>query len=149
MVKPMRVDRTNNGLKMLSRNSNEKRVTDKSLLHVIKNLAAKGALLKEVNLEVEQLESSGSGKDEEVFLVFRVPSESVETQDPDTGVIRVSSEGSRFSYTFSGRLTLQKNLRDFDRFYRKRSVAVVLPLPSREVLSNVAGVAPTAFKTRA
>lgn len=123
MLKSLRVDRGSNGLPMRSHESQKKRGSGHGLLYAIKELVAKGTLLKHVELEIEQLEGSGTGKSEIVYIVFRVPSDKMETIDPKTGVIRVGGEGATFSYTFSGRLSLEKNLREFERFYRKRSLA--------------------------
>jgi hypothetical protein len=93
----------------------------------IKELAKSGELLKGIKIDIEQLEATGSGRDEIVNLEFCVPRQVIESVDQSTGAVHVTSGGARFEYTFTGRLPLPQNLKRFRSFYAKRAKALADP----------------------
>jgi hypothetical protein len=89
----------------------------------IRDLVKSGALLQGTPIEVERIVKKRQGGTILVTLDFVVPHAITETVDHKTGVVRASSDGARFTYTFTGSLSLDKNLREFQEFYTKRSQA--------------------------
>lgn len=93
----------------------------------INELAATGGLLTGTKLEMQGIEGVGRGRDEVVSVHFRIPREVIETKDETTGTIHVTSDGPQFAYTFTGQLSLKRNLQHFVRYFKTRGPTTSTP----------------------
>lgn len=94
-----------------------------SLKSEIRSLARSRQLLKGLQIEIDQLTSRRVRNFEVVTLNFTVRQKVEESRDPATGVIRATSDGAQYTYTFNSALSLDQNLHAFREFYEKRSRA--------------------------
>jgi hypothetical protein len=104
------------------RHASEARKSE-SLSAEIRNLARQQALLKGIRIDVRNISARRVKNHQIVTVDFVTPQEITETVDERTGVIRASSDGAQYTYTFTNAIPLEENLAAFREFYEKRSRA--------------------------